>query len=78
MVLGHRAHPGVAAFPAAVARRYLAAYHSKGPSHNHIHGANMGFRADAYWRVGGFRALAPGEDVDLVRAVRGCRHAHPP
>jgi glycosyltransferase involved in cell wall biosynthesis len=53
-------------FPAAVARRYLRAYHSKGKSHNHIHGANMGFRADAYWHVGGFRALATGEDVELV------------
>ena len=26
----------------------------------------MGFRADAYWHVGGFRALATGEDVELV------------
>jgi len=52
--------------PAEVARRYLRTYHSKGPGHNHIHGANMGFRADAYWRVGGFRALPTGEDVDLV------------
>jgi hypothetical protein len=26
----------------------------------------MGFRADAYWGVGGFRALATGEDVDIV------------
>jgi glycosyltransferase involved in cell wall biosynthesis len=53
-------------FPAAVARRYLRHYHSDGPGHNHIHGANMGFRADAYWQAGGFRALASGEDVDLV------------
>jgi glycosyltransferase involved in cell wall biosynthesis len=53
-------------FPAAVARRYLRGYHSKGKAHNHIHGANMGFRADAYWRVGGFRALATDEDVELV------------
>jgi hypothetical protein len=53
-------------FPAAAARRYLAAYRSKtGPnSHRHVHGANMGFRADSYWRVGGFAALASGEDVD--------------
>ena len=61
---------GVAAwrhYPAEVGRRYLRLYHSNGPSHNHIHGANMGFRADAYWRVGGFRALAPGEDVELVQ-----------
>jgi GT2 family glycosyltransferase len=34
--------------------------------HGHVHGANLGVRADAYWRVGGFRALTPGEDVDLV------------
>jgi hypothetical protein len=26
----------------------------------------MGFSARAYWRVGGFRALSSGEDVDLV------------
>ena len=51
---------------AAVVRRYLRGYHSKGKSHNHIHGANMGFRADAYWAVDGFRALPSGEDVELV------------
>jgi glycosyltransferase involved in cell wall biosynthesis len=57
-------------FPAAAARRYLAAYRSKthpdGNGHGHVHGANMGFRADSYWRVGGFAALASDEDVDLV------------
>jgi glycosyltransferase involved in cell wall biosynthesis len=52
--------------PAEVSRRYMAAYKSTGPGHDHIHGANMGFRADAYWAVGGFRPLATGEDVDLV------------
>ena len=54
--------------PRAVVRRYLRAYHARiGPyRHDHIHGANMGFRAQAYWRVGGFRALASGEDVELV------------
>jgi hypothetical protein len=26
----------------------------------------MGFRADSYWRVGGFTALVSDEDVDLV------------
>ena len=53
--------------PAAV-RRYLKAYHAgdRGGSHDHIHGANMGFRADAYWAAGGFRALVTGEDVELV------------
>jgi glycosyltransferase involved in cell wall biosynthesis len=55
--------------PATVARLYLKAYRAKrrGREHGHIHGANMGFRADAYWRVDGFAALASGEDVDLVR-----------
>jgi cellulose synthase/poly-beta-1,6-N-acetylglucosamine synthase-like glycosyltransferase len=53
--------------PAAI-RRYVTAYHAgtKPGSHDHVHGANMGFRADAYWSVGGFRALATGEDVELV------------
>lgn len=54
-------------YPAEVVRSYLRAYQSKGLSHNHVHGANMGFRADAYWQMGGFRALATGEDVDLVQ-----------
>lgn len=52
--------------PAEVVRRYLRAYRSKGHGHNHIHGANMGFRADAYWALDGFRALPTGEDVELV------------
>lgn len=56
--------------PAEVARRYLRAYQAKvsrkGNGHNHVHGANMGFNAAAYWDVGGFRALPSGEDVELV------------
>jgi glycosyltransferase involved in cell wall biosynthesis len=55
---------------ADIADRYVRAYHA-GPvnqdgHHEHVHGANMGFSARAYWRVGGFRALSSGEDVDLV------------
>jgi glycosyltransferase involved in cell wall biosynthesis len=55
--------------PAAAVRRYLNAYRSKRrpDGHGHVHGANMGFRADSYWKVGGFSDLATGEDVDLVR-----------
>jgi glycosyltransferase involved in cell wall biosynthesis len=53
-----------------VADRYIRAYESNPPDqdgqHDHIHGANMGFSARAYWRVGGFHALPSGEDVDLV------------
>ncbi|MGZ5365325.1 MAG: glycosyltransferase [Mycobacterium sp.] len=65
MVLGTVRIP-VWRLPGEVARRNLAAYNSKGPGHDHVHGANMGFRADAYWGVGGFRVLSTREDVDLV------------
>jgi hypothetical protein len=57
--------------PTSVAGRYLHRYRSKsgsdGAGHNHVHGANMGFLAEKYWKVGGFAALPSGEDVDLVR-----------
>jgi glycosyltransferase involved in cell wall biosynthesis len=53
-------------YSADVVDRYERAYGGDDEHHNHIHGANMGFSARAYWRVGGFRALASGEDVDLV------------
>jgi glycosyltransferase involved in cell wall biosynthesis len=54
---------------ADVADRYLRCYQEEArdrEGHDHIHGANMGFSASAYWRVGGFRTLPTGEDVDLV------------
>lgn len=54
----------------AVAAAYEARYRAEMSWHHHIHGANMGFRSDAYWRVGGFEALASGEDVDLVERFR--------
>ncbi|MBY6538056.1 glycosyltransferase [Rhodococcus sp. BP-349] len=40
-----------------------------------VHGANLAVRADAYRAVGGFRALAVHEDVDLVERLgrRGYR-----
>ena len=47
--------------------RYDRFYRVRDPGvHGHVHGANLGVRADAYWRVGGFRPLHVGEDVDLV------------
>ena len=65
--------------PADAIRRYVRAYRAKrrGREHGHVHGANMGFAADAYWGVGGFAALKTGEDVDLVRRfeAHGCRIA---
>lgn len=69
MVLGVVHVPAWRHFSPALARRYLRAYRAKsapGRGHGHIHGANMGFAAPAYWSVGGFRALPSGEDVDLV------------
>jgi glycosyltransferase involved in cell wall biosynthesis len=70
MVLGLVRVPTWRHYPAEVARRYLHMYRSNGQGHNHIHGANMGFRADVYWRVGGFRALETGEDVELVERFK--------
>jgi glycosyltransferase involved in cell wall biosynthesis len=47
-------------------RTYAAGLTDRDGQHGHVHGANMGFSARAYWRVGGFRALSSGEDVDLT------------
>ncbi len=65
-----------------VADRYMQSYQA-GPlyregHHEHIHGANMGFSARAYWRVGGFRTLPSGEDVDLVERFEAAGYCiHP-
>ncbi|KRD43314.1 hypothetical protein ASE38_03365 [Cellulomonas sp. Root930] len=40
-----------------------------GRPNGHVHGANLGVRADAYLRAGGFPDLPEHEDVDLVEAV---------
>lgn len=81
MVLGVVRVPKWRNFSPEVARRYLRGYRSSGREHTHIHGANMGFRADAYWQVGGFRALRTGEDVELVERFEAagrsiCRDRH--
>ena len=52
---------------ATTRRRYDRLYRVRDPGvHGHVHGANLGVRANAYWRVGVFRPLHVGEDVDLV------------
>lgn len=38
--------------------------------HPHIHGANLGVRASAYLRAGGFQPVPSDEDVRLVHALR--------
>jgi glycosyltransferase involved in cell wall biosynthesis len=37
--------------------------------HSHVHGANLGFRASAYLRAGGFPELPTAEDHALVAAL---------
>lgn len=60
-----------------VAELYEARYREEAPSHQHIHGANMGFRSEVYWTVGGFAALSSGEDVDLVDRFQAAgAHVH--
>ncbi len=41
-----------------------------GASHTHVHGANIGARADAYLRVGGWETLGLAEEHDLWRRLR--------
>jgi cellulose synthase/poly-beta-1,6-N-acetylglucosamine synthase-like glycosyltransferase len=55
----------------AVAERFRASYvlHADG-THPHVHGANLGVRADAYLRAGGWRHLATAEDHDLWARLR--------
>jgi hypothetical protein len=38
-------------------------------THNHVHGANFGVRADAYCRAGGWKDLRSAEDHDLWRRL---------
>lgn len=49
-----------------VEERFRLSYHihSDG-THPHVHGANMGIRADAYLQAGGWLALETAEDHDL-------------
>ncbi len=49
--------------------RWWAA-HRLGDEHEHVHGANLGFRLDAYRAVGGYAPLAEHEDLDLVVRLR--------
>jgi GT2 family glycosyltransferase len=54
---------------AQCARRH--ALHTENELDEHrVHGANLGVRADAYQRVGGFPALPVAEDRTLVNALR--------
>ena len=54
---------------AAWAKDYEARDH-----HSHVHGANLGIRADAYRSVGGVPSVALSEDAQLVAALEGAGH----
>jgi cellulose synthase/poly-beta-1,6-N-acetylglucosamine synthase-like glycosyltransferase len=60
---------------AGVAQRFRETYaiYPDG-RHPHVHGANLGVRADAYLRAGGWRKLATAEDHDLWNRLKkaGC------
>jgi len=49
----------------------LAAWHRAHDDEavRHVYGANLGVRADAYLRAGGFPPIRLGEDEELVRAI---------
>jgi cellulose synthase/poly-beta-1,6-N-acetylglucosamine synthase-like glycosyltransferase len=55
---------------AGVAGRFRDTYliHRDG-THPHVHGANLGIRADLYIRVGGWAELVTAEDHDLWRRI---------
>ena len=58
--------------PADLSPAQLAAWRSTrvpGRPNGHVHGANLGVRADAYLRAGGFPDRPEHEDVDLVAAL---------
>ncbi|MCV7192721.1 glycosyltransferase [Mycolicibacterium brumae] len=50
-------------------RLWLREYHLN-ENHPHVHGANLGVRADTYLLAGGFRELDSDEDVDLVARIK--------
>jgi hypothetical protein len=56
--------------PPHVAQRWRSAYNGR-DGHQHVHGANVGCRADAYLAAGGFPALSSDEDVALLTALAG-------
>ncbi|WP_431835614.1 glycosyltransferase [Cellulomonas sp. Y8] len=59
--------------PRDLTPRQLAAWRATrvpGRPNGHVHGANLGIRADAYLRAGGFAPLVEHEDVDLVARLR--------
>jgi glycosyltransferase involved in cell wall biosynthesis len=55
-----------AGHPPRVQELFTRRYRAWQDHHPHVHGANLGFAADAYLAVGGFRPLPTAEDHALV------------
>lgn len=55
--------------PAGIRRIAEGAY--RHPGRRHVHGANLGLRAESYLAVGGFTDVDRDEDVALVSALAG-------
>lgn len=69
LVLG-TVRPDPGQVPAPVLREWRRR-HVLVDGHPHVHGANLGVRADIYQAAGGFPDLAVHEDAELADAVRG-------
>jgi glycosyltransferase involved in cell wall biosynthesis len=54
--------------PVDAVARFLSGYERR-DGHRHIHGANLGFSADAYRQAGGFAPITCHEDVALIRQI---------
>ncbi|MBM7440398.1 glycosyltransferase family 2 protein [Streptomyces sp. HB132] len=69
-------HPALSEVIHRHVREYEEAGHHPGRPdlHSHVHGANLGVRADAYLRCGGYPTVATGEDHALVGALEAGGH----
>ena len=56
-------------YPPNVRSLFRERYGAGTGPHAHVHGANLGFRASAYLRAGGFPDVPTGEDHALVAAL---------
>ncbi len=57
--------------------RFLAAIErdGTGSGHPHVHGANLGIKASAFFAAGGFADVAVGEDQQLWKQARSCGYS---
>lgn len=56
--------------PPGVREAFETRYDRRSDTKRHVHGANLGFSGAAYLEVGGFAAMAVGEDGALVEALK--------